>query len=82
MIDEITPIDEAVKYWNEGGASMFEFCIQAAYIVGRKVEGETKKLSKKIRRSVDTVERYAKCGLLWHALCQKYPATAGGGSVT
>jgi hypothetical protein len=70
----IDPVDEAVKYWDEGGASMFDFCIQAAYIVGRRQDGETKRLGEKIKRSPDTVEDYAKAGLLWHAICQKYPA--------
>ena len=74
MIDTQDPIEEAVKLWNEGGSSMFEFCIQASYIVGRKVEGETKRLGKRIKRSEDSVERYAKGGLLWHAILQKYPS--------
>jgi hypothetical protein len=73
MIDK-DPVEEAVNYWNDGNSSMFEFCIQASFIVGRNVEGETKRLAKRIRRSVDTVERYAKGGLLWHAILQKYPA--------
>lgn len=69
-----SPVEYAVELWNAGGASMFEFCIQAAYIVGRRVDGETKSLARSILRSVDTVERYAKGGLLWHAVLQKYPA--------
>jgi hypothetical protein len=68
------PIDNAVSIWNDGSASMFEFCIEAAYIVGRRVEGETKTLAKRIKRSVDTVERYAKVGVLWFAVLEKYPA--------
>jgi hypothetical protein len=67
-------IDAAVAAWNAGTDSIFEFCIEASYIVGRGVKGETIALGREIHRSPDTVERYAKAGLLWHAMLTKYPA--------
>jgi hypothetical protein len=65
-------IDKAVAAWQAGGDSMFEFCIEAASIVGGRVDGETIALGKQIKRSPDTVERYAKAGLLWYAMVQNY----------
>jgi len=70
----MTEIKSAVEFWNAGSASLFEFCIEAANIVGRRVDGETQELARCIRRSPDTVERYAKAGLLWWAMLDKYPA--------
>lgn len=69
--DEVT---EAIAAWKAGDDAMMEFCIKAGAIVGKRIEGETKRLAKGIRRSVDTVERYAKAGLLWYAVLENYPA--------
>jgi len=72
----MTNIDRAVSVWLAGSDGLFEFCIEAAAIVGNRIDGETIALGKKINRSPDTVERYAKVGVLWWAMLQKYPDAA------
>jgi hypothetical protein len=63
----------AAEFWNGGQAELFEFAIIAHHIVGRR-DGQTAQLARKIRRSEDTIERYAKGGGLWLAMLENYPS--------
>lgn len=74
MVREDAPtVENATRDWNKGIDFIFEFAIKAHYIVGRR-DGETARLAKRIKREVDTVERYAAAGFLWLAVMEKYPA--------
>lgn len=73
-VKQRTDIDEAAAAWEAGTDSMMEFCILASNIVGQREEGRTKQLGDRIHRSEDTVERYARAGLLYCA----YETTYGG----
>lgn len=70
---EDTPtVENAARDWNKGIDYLFEFAVKAHYIVGKR-DGETARLAKKIKREVDTVERYAAAGFLWIAILDAYP---------
>lgn len=73
-IGKVSQLDDAVAAWQAGGDSMMEFCILASHIVGQREDGKTKQLGDRIQRSEDTVERYARAGLLYRA----YETTYGG----
>lgn len=66
-------VENAARDWNKGIDFLFEFAIKAHHIVGLR-DGETARLAKKIKREVDTVERYAAAGFLWLAILEKYPS--------
>jgi hypothetical protein len=66
-------VESAVIFWDEGQASLFDFAIVAATVVGRR-NGDTERLAKRIRRDVSTVELYAKGGILWGEALAHYPA--------
>ena len=65
-------ISEAVKAWNEGQVSLFDFSCVANSIVGKR-DGGTERLANEIQQSVDTIERYAACGYLWLEMLKVYP---------
>ena len=69
-------VDSAVGEWNDGEASRFEFAIRAAEIVGQYEDGWTKALAAKIKRSVSTVQNYAKAGVLWRDMLKHYNSKA------
>lgn len=74
-----SPVDEyarAVRLWNEGKEKMFDFCIEAAGVVGNYEPGKTQALADKILRSATTVQNYAKVGHLWAAILKAYPSHA------
>jgi len=71
-----TEYDKAVQIWNEGKASLFEFCVEASHIVGNYDEGKTIELAERIMRSVSQTQNYAKVGKLWEALISAYPSQA------
>jgi hypothetical protein len=66
----------AVRLWNEGKEKLFDFCIEAASVVGLYEEGKTRELAAKIRRSNTTTQNYAKVGHLWAAILKVHPSTA------
>lgn len=68
-------VDEAAECWNAGSIEYFDFACRANSIVGKR-DGGTERLAKKIRREVDTVERYAAAGALWLAMLQYFPSDA------
>lgn len=73
------PVDEytrAVRLWNEGKEKMFDFCIEAAGVVGNYEEGKTIALAAKINRNKTTLQNYAKVGHLWAAILKAYPSHA------
>ena len=63
-------IKEAVHAWQDGESSRFEFAVIADGVVGGYEEGATKELAAQIKRSVATVQNYAKAGKLWKELLQ------------
>jgi len=69
-------VETAVGEWNDGEASRFEFAILAADIVGQYEEGWTKELAAQIKRSVSTVQNYAKAGILWRDMLKHYNSKA------
>ena len=74
QVDEDTPtVEHAARDWNKGQDYLFEFAVKAFYIVGKR-DGGTEKLAKRIKREVDTVERYAAAGCLWLDMLATYPA--------
>lgn len=74
LTDEDTPtVEHAARDWNKGQDFLFEFAVKAFYIVGKR-DGGTEKLAKRIKREVDTVERYAAAGCLWLDMLATYPA--------
>lgn len=74
LTGEDTPtVEHAARDWNKGQDFLFEFAVKAFYIVGQR-DGGTEKLAKRIKREVDTVERYAAAGCLWLDMLQIYPA--------
>ena len=68
----LDPVNEAVQYWEGGQAELFSFAVSCAQIVGLR-NGETLKLSNRLHISVDTVERYAKGGILWNDMLKYKP---------
>lgn len=72
MSEDAPTVENAARDWNKGIDYLFEFAVKAHYIVGKR-DGETARLAKKIKREVDTVERYAAAGFLWLAILEKYP---------
>ncbi len=62
----------AVQFWNEGQSKITDFAIVAASVVGKR-DGGTIRLARNIRRSIDTVETYAKGGELLLAMYELYP---------
>ena len=66
-------IGEAVKAWNEGQVSLFDFASLANSIVGKR-DGSTEQLANEIQQSVDTIERYAACGYLWLEMLKVFPS--------
>jgi hypothetical protein len=77
----LDPVEIAAEHFLAGGAEMFEFMIEAAFVVGRRVngkliEGETIRLGKRINRSPDTIERFAKGGRLWNEMLKYHPSDA------
>src|SRR5688572_27518326 len=74
-----TPVDEyarAVRLYHEGKEKVFDFCIEAACVVGNYDEGRTQALADKILRSKTTVQNMAKVGHLWAAILKAYPSHA------
>jgi hypothetical protein len=71
--EDAPTVEHAVRDWNKGLDFLFEFAVKAFYIVGKR-DGGTERLAKKIKREVDTVERYAAAGCLWLDLLATYPA--------
>lgn len=72
-VRESPEVQEAIDAWGQGQVSLFDFACLANSIVGKR-DGGTERLAKKIRRSVDTVERYAAAGALWLAMLKHFPA--------
>lgn len=72
-VTEQDEVSEAVKCWNEGQVSLFDFACLANSIVGKR-DGGTERLANTIQQSVDTVERYAACGYLWLEMLKAYPS--------
>lgn len=74
MVSESSSEDviSAVGLWNEGQSKITDFAIVAASVVGKR-DGGTVRLARNIRRSVDTVETYAKGGELLLAMYEIYP---------
>jgi hypothetical protein len=66
----------AVRLYHEGKEKVFEFCIEAAGVVGNYDEGKTQVLADKILRSKTTVQNMAKVGHLWAAILKAYPSHA------
>jgi hypothetical protein len=64
----------ATFHWREGESNRFEFAVLASEIVGSYEEGATKELANKIKRSVTTVQNFAKVGQLWNAMLRAYPS--------
>lgn len=62
----------AVQFWNEGQSKITDFAIVAASVVGKR-DGGTIRLARNIRRSIDTVETYAKGGELLLAMYELHP---------
>lgn len=67
---------KAVRLWNEGEAKRFEFCEEAAGVVGNYDKGKTKSLADGIFRSVTRVQDLAKVGKLWLEIVKVYPSDA------
>lgn len=61
-------ITSAIECWKDGENGRFEFCVQAAAVVGKYKEGGTIALANGILRSVSSVQNYAKVGQLWQAM--------------
>jgi hypothetical protein len=76
MLNPSKRVETAVGEWNDGEASRFGFAIMAAEIVGQYEDGWTKALAAKIKRSVSTVQNYAKAGVLWRDMLKHYNSRA------
>lgn len=72
---EYDEVREATDLWNGGQNNLFDFACLANSIVGKR-DGGTVRLAKRIKRRVDTVERYAAAGALWLAMLQQFPDKA------
>lgn len=68
-------VRQAAQCWRAGSVEYFDFACIANSIVG-KHNGDTERLAKEIRCSVDTIERYAAAGALWLAMLQYHPSEA------
>ena len=69
-------VASAASEWSDGEASRFEFAILAGEIVGKYEDGWTKALATKIKRSVSTVQNYARVGDLWRDMLKHYNSKA------
>lgn len=67
---------KAVRLWNEGKEKLFDFCVEAAAVVGDYTPGQTQALADLILRSATTVQNYAKVGNLWAAILNAFPSHA------
>lgn len=67
---------KAVRLWNEGKEKLFDFCVEAAAVVGDYTPGQTQALADMILRSPTTVQNYAKVGNLWAAVLKGFPSHA------
>lgn len=65
-------IEAAVKAWGKSNDNLWDFAEKAAPIVGKR-DGRTDVLAKRIGRSVDSVEAYAKAWKLREKLLMRYP---------
>lgn len=74
-VTEYDEIREAANLWDGSQRDLFEFACLANSIVGKR-DGGTVRLAKRIKRRVDTVERYAAAGALWLAMLQHFPSEA------
>ena len=72
----MTAHKRAVAEWQAGEGHRFEFAVEAAAVVGNYDEGATKQLARDIRRSVPTVQNYARAGKLWLELLHADSAKA------
>ncbi len=66
-------VAEAAALFGGAQADLFAFAEAANAIVGKR-DGGTQRLAQKIKREVDTVERYAAAGALWLAMLKHYPS--------
>ena len=67
-------VADAIGMYRQSDDALWEFALcPALELVGQNQEGVTIAIAEGIKRSIDTVEGYAKVGKLWSELIRRFP---------